>query len=112
MQFQFLFLVKKKEPIFKFDPTFDSSELDDLMHNGVRGVRRHHQDVLRVLAGSLTGGERKEWRPREYVHTRMDVHENRRGKGETQRGMILKYHRGFQSKMSFNLQNETKADQQ
>jgi hypothetical protein len=29
---------KVKETIFKFDPTFDWSELDDLMHNGVNGT--------------------------------------------------------------------------
>ncbi len=32
----------------------------------------------------ITGRKRKEWRPREYIHTRMNVHEKRRGKGETQ----------------------------
>jgi hypothetical protein len=33
----------------------------------------------------ISGRKRKEWRSREYIHTRMNVHERRRGKGETQR---------------------------
>ena len=62
--------------------------LDDLQTNGLRASAESQVDE----------------RPRE------NVHEKRRGKGETQR--IQKHHRGFQSKMSFNLQNETKDDQQ
>ena len=45
-----------KETIFKFDPTSDWSELDDLMHNGVNGAWRHHHDVLRGLASQARKG--------------------------------------------------------
>jgi hypothetical protein len=64
--------------------------LDDLQTNGLDG--------LRELPGSQVG------RGRNDVHTRMDVHENRRGKGETQRGRFTGHYQRIDSKMSFNLQ--------
>ena len=53
-----------KETIFKFDPTSDWSELDDLMHNGVNGTWRHHHDDLCGLALQVT-----KWRRNAPVNT-------------------------------------------
>ena len=38
-EFSFFFFNKIETRYFKFDPTFDWSELDDLMHNGVSSTR-------------------------------------------------------------------------
>ena len=43
--------------------------------------RNESQYKANNISGSQVGGE--EWRPREYIHTRMDVHGGRRGKRRT-----------------------------
>ena len=51
-------------------------------------TERVNGDVITMCVGRITGREGKEWRPREYVHTRMSVHEKPSGLRRNKMGKI------------------------
>jgi hypothetical protein len=81
-------IINQKKIVEKY---FKFVKVSNFVYLLVRAVRVMNESQYKAdnISGSQVGGE--EWRPREYIHTRMDVHGGRRGKRRT-RGRSKRHH--------------------
>ncbi len=97
-----------KEPIFKFDLTLIAVNYRRLE------LERSERDVTSssrcASCIGITGRKSKGWRPREYIHTRMNVHERCQGKGETQWKMHFTLFSGKRFIQKFKLMKNNKTN--
>jgi hypothetical protein len=89
---KFLPIDKRACSYLKCDPTFVdewhseiSTSYQQRKGGRMTGRLADERNGRASCVSRIKGGERKEWRPREYVHTRMNVHGRRR---ERRKGRI------------------------